>query len=214
MGFFDWFRSSTTNVETEDDILWLTKQAKLRGILRGIEEQLGRTDPPSAIVVVAQFKDCLADLEELFAEHPIDGSVACCLASELETLPRAGEPPVGTAKFEIVVAERHLLPIHDAAVLKHARGLPDRCRVVQHQSLDDVLMRLFAREWVGSLLSKLGMTEEDPLQSRMVTSRIKRAQRELASRAFDDRPADSAEEWVQRNRPDLWPSLRPESDCD
>jgi len=54
-------------------------------------------------------------------------------------------------------------------------------------SLDDDLMRIFAREWVGGLLEKLGMTEGQEIQSGMVSRGIEKAQKRVEARNFEIR---------------------------
>src|SRR6266481_1026580 len=43
-------------------------------------------------------------------------------------------------------------------------------------SLEDDLMRIFAKEWVSNLLQRLGMEEGVPIESRLITRRIEKAQ--------------------------------------
>ncbi|HEY5382031.1 MAG TPA: preprotein translocase subunit SecA [Acidobacteriaceae bacterium] len=54
-------------------------------------------------------------------------------------------------------------------------------------SLEDDLMRIFAREWVGTLLQKLGMEEGMPIESRMISKRIEGAQKAVESQNFESR---------------------------
>jgi preprotein translocase subunit SecA len=54
-------------------------------------------------------------------------------------------------------------------------------------SLEDDLMRIFAREWVGTLLQKLGMEEGVPIESRMISKRIEGAQKAVESQNFESR---------------------------
>jgi len=54
-------------------------------------------------------------------------------------------------------------------------------------SLQDDLMRLFAGEWVGSFLGKLGMQEGEAIVAPMVTRAITRAQKKVESRNFEIR---------------------------
>jgi preprotein translocase subunit SecA len=54
-------------------------------------------------------------------------------------------------------------------------------------SLQDDLMRIFAGEWVSSVLERLGMEEGQAIESRMVTSRITAAQKKIEERNFDSR---------------------------
>jgi len=54
-------------------------------------------------------------------------------------------------------------------------------------SLEDDLMRIFAREWVSTLLQKLGMEEGVPIESRMITNRIEKAQKAVETQNFESR---------------------------
>jgi preprotein translocase subunit SecA len=54
-------------------------------------------------------------------------------------------------------------------------------------SLEDDLMRIFAGEWVGNLLGRLGMQEGEAIESRMVSRRISGAQKKVEERHFDSR---------------------------
>ena len=54
-------------------------------------------------------------------------------------------------------------------------------------SLEDDLMRIFAKEWVSTLLQKLGMEEGVPIESRMITSRIEGAQKAVEAQNFESR---------------------------
>jgi preprotein translocase subunit SecA len=54
-------------------------------------------------------------------------------------------------------------------------------------SLEDDLMRIFAREWVGTLLQRLGMEEGVPIESGMISKRIEGAQKAVESQNFESR---------------------------
>ncbi len=54
-------------------------------------------------------------------------------------------------------------------------------------SLEDDLMRIFAREWVSTLLQSLGMEEGMPIESRMISRRIEGAQKAVESQNFESR---------------------------
>src|SRR6202012_788137 len=51
-------------------------------------------------------------------------------------------------------------------------------------SLEDDLMRIFAREWVSTLLQRLGMEEGVPIESGMISRRIEAAQKAVESQNF------------------------------
>ena len=54
-------------------------------------------------------------------------------------------------------------------------------------SLEDDLMRIFAKEWVSNLLQRLGMEEGIPIESRMITKRIEAAQKAVEAQNFEAR---------------------------
>ena len=54
-------------------------------------------------------------------------------------------------------------------------------------SLEDDLMRIFAKEWVSNLLQRLGMEEGVPIESRMITRRIEVAQKAVEGQNFESR---------------------------
>jgi len=54
-------------------------------------------------------------------------------------------------------------------------------------ALEDDLMRIFAKEWVSTLLQRLGMEEGVPIESRMITSRIEKAQKAVEGQHFESR---------------------------
>jgi preprotein translocase subunit SecA len=54
-------------------------------------------------------------------------------------------------------------------------------------SLEDDLMRIFAKQWVSVLLEKLGMEEGVPIESRMISNRIEAAQKAVESQNFESR---------------------------
>ena len=54
-------------------------------------------------------------------------------------------------------------------------------------SLEDDLMRIFAREWVSILLQRLGMEEGVPIESKMISKRIEGAQKAVEAQNFESR---------------------------
>ncbi len=54
-------------------------------------------------------------------------------------------------------------------------------------SLEDDLMRIFAKEWVSTLLQRLGMEEGVPIESRMISRRIEKAQETVEAQNFEAR---------------------------
>ncbi|MDP9263287.1 MAG: preprotein translocase subunit SecA, partial [Acidobacteriota bacterium] len=54
-------------------------------------------------------------------------------------------------------------------------------------SLEDDLMRIFAKEWVSKWLERLGMEEGIPIESRLITRRIEAAQKAVEVQNFEAR---------------------------
>lgn len=54
-------------------------------------------------------------------------------------------------------------------------------------SLEDDLMRIFAADWVRKMMDRLGMEEDVPIESKMVSKSIERAQTQVEGRNFDIR---------------------------
>jgi hypothetical protein len=203
MGFLDWFKSTPENVTVHDDKIWLSKQAKLNGMAKALLQRLDEQDRPDAVILVAHFQDSLDELQQI-AEN--------VGASDLVTVTTAGMLRKNAAfctsfdpsrTVEIVVGERHPLQSHDENVLAFVRSLPCRCRLVYHVSLEDPLMRAFCGEWVETVLKRLGMAEDEAIDSNLVARRIKAAQKKIAKQCVSESPADSAELWMERNCPEM-----------
>jgi preprotein translocase subunit SecA len=54
-------------------------------------------------------------------------------------------------------------------------------------SLEDDLMRIFAKEWVSNLLQRLGMEEGVPIESKMISRRIEGSQKTVEAQNFEAR---------------------------
>ena len=176
MGLFHWFKQRS-NVEVANDRIWLTKRAKLQGISSEIGGALADPNGPIVILLVAHFTDYVQALETLVQQSGFDEkTVLVAMAEDLT----AHSPPVTTSSesqwIGIVVAERHPLPSHDESLAAFARAVPCRSRIVFHLSLDDPVMQLFAGGWVKQVLERLGMSENEAIESRIVACRIRRAQ--------------------------------------
>src|SRR5205823_9385845 len=89
--------------------------------------------------------------------------------------------------LHIVGTERHEARRIDNQLRGRAgrQGDPGSSRF--YLSLDDDLMRIFAGEWVQSILQRLGMEEGQAIESRMVSRRIAAAQKKVEERNFDIR---------------------------
>ena len=107
-------------------------------------------------------------------------------------------------RFEII----HVTIDHAGSADKHleqfADELPCRCRLSHHLSLKDPLLNIFAGEWVQKVLRDMGMPEDEAIQSKMVSRRLKRTQQMIEEKAIASSSAESAAEWLEKNCPELW----------
>ena len=74
-------------------------------------------------------------------------------------------------------------------------------RVEPLASLDEPLMARFSGAWVQELLRKMGMQEDEAIESPLVSRRIRAAQDRILKQVTSFEPAESAEEWLRRNVP-------------
>jgi hypothetical protein len=210
MGIFDWFKGTASNVTLLNDAVWLTKQAKFKGITQRISRRPTEKDCPDAIILVAHFRDSLEDLRRIVDQTNDSGSITCATADTLR-MDTASKIRIDESKvIEILVAEYHPLPPHDEAVLDFARSLPCRCRLIYYVSLEDPLIRAICGEWVEDLLRKLGMAEDEVIESKLISRKIKAAQKKFGSQCLTtirltEANVDSAEMWMERNCSQIWP---------
>jgi preprotein translocase subunit SecA len=97
------------------------------------------------------------------------------------------EKVVATGGLHILGTERHEARRIDNQLRGRAgrQGDPGSSRF--YLSLEDDLMRIFARAWVSTLLQRLGMEEGIPIESRMITRRIEAAQKAVEAQNFESR---------------------------
>ena len=215
MGLFGWLFGKRERVASRD-VICLSDAARMNGVTKAIDSHLAAGRP---VLVLAHFPTTLA----AFGEHlmrpdrpyaAIPSALTPRAALELATAGpqvlfglvqnlRPDEfPPDETAPpcpLAVIVLERHFLRTHDERVAKFTAGLggttPDF-----HVSLDDPLMAMFAGEWVANTLRRLGMEENQTVESEMVSRRIRAAQAKIATSNPTDHEADSPAEWLERNR--------------
>jgi preprotein translocase subunit SecA len=94
---------------------------------------------------------------------------------------------VAVGGLHILGTERHEARRIDNQLRGRAgrQGDPGSSRF--YLSLEDDLMRIFAKAWVSTLLQKLGMEEGVPIESRMISKRIEAAQKAVEAQNFESR---------------------------
>jgi preprotein translocase subunit SecA len=104
-----------------------------------------------------------------------------------EKMKEEGRQVAAMGGLHIVGTERHEARRIDNQLRGRAgrQGDPGSSRF--YVSLQDDLMRIFGGEWVSNLLGRLGMEEDQAIESRMVSKRIEAAQKKIEERNFDIR---------------------------
>ena len=97
------------------------------------------------------------------------------------------EEVVAVGGLHIFGTERHEARRIDNQLRGRAgrQGDPGSSRF--YLSLEDDLMRIFAKEWVSNLLQRLGMEEGIPIESKLITRRIEAAQKAVEAQNFEAR---------------------------
>ncbi|MEF2147268.1 preprotein translocase subunit SecA [Aquilutibacter rugosus] len=133
------------------------------------------------IVLGGSLESELADLE---AQGVVDDATRERLKAEWQVRHDAVKAAGG---LHIVGTERHESRRIDNQLRGRAgrQGDPGSSRF--YLSLEDNLMRIFASDWVQRVMSRMGLQEDDVIESGMVTKQIANAQRKVEAHNFDIR---------------------------
>jgi len=104
-----------------------------------------------------------------------------------EAAQREHDEVIATGGLFILGTERHESRRIDNQLRGRAgrQGDPGESRF--YLSLEDDLMRIFAKQWVSTLLERLGMEEGMPIESKMISKRIEGAQKAVEAQNFESR---------------------------
>jgi preprotein translocase subunit SecA len=160
---------------------FMAKQELLKkGMARSISPAEGAINPMAAPGMLRfyyqgqEFETTQENWDRVFAQH------SAVVAKEREEVLAAGG-------LYIIGTERHESRRVDNQLRGRAgrQGDPGASRF--YLSLEDDLMRIFAREWVSTLLQRLGMEEGVPIESKMISNRIEKAQMAVEGQNFEAR---------------------------
>jgi preprotein translocase subunit SecA len=160
---------------------FLTKQELVKKThARAVSAAEGEISPTAAAGMMRfyyqgqEFETPEADWSEVYAGY------AAQAAKEREDVLAAGG-------LIIIGTERHESRRVDNQLRGRAgrQGDPGASRFFL--SLEDDLMRIFAKEWVSNLLQRLGMEEGVPIESKLITRRIEAAQKAVEGQNFESR---------------------------
>ncbi|MGH9588327.1 MAG: preprotein translocase subunit SecA [Acidobacteriaceae bacterium] len=108
-------------------------------------------------------------------------------AIHAENAAKEHDEVIAAGGLHIVVTERHESRLVDNQLRGRAGRQGDPGSSNFFLSLEDDLMRIFAKEWVSTLLQKMGMEEGVPIESKMISRRIQKAQEQVEAQNFEAR---------------------------
>ena len=188
----------------EEDKIYKTKKAKYAAVINKIEE-LRKAGRP--VLVGTTDVDTSELLSRMLKMRGIPHNVlnAKQFAREAEIVAQAGQsstvtvatnmagrgtdiklsPEVKAAGgLAIIGTERHDSRRVDRQLRGRAGRQGDPGSSIFYVSFEDKLMRLFGSDKIAATVDKLGMTDEDALESRMLSNSIEKAQRQVEENNF------------------------------
>lgn len=215
MGLFDWFRRRRRPPIT----LWLDNDSQLRGFVDAVADDV---ESGQAVLVVAHFKEKLVEVGRALAEAGIEfelrsewtpsdtqqlcsgnASVKAVLAAALPDLPevRSYPGPAHVPSVSVRLVDMHVMDEENLRVERFTAGLSAPAQISASLSFDDPVMEVFAKPWVKTMMVRMGLTADQPIDSPMVDKGLRRALQKLAKTATGNVPCDSLPEWLRRNMP-------------
>ena len=190
--------------DDQDDIIYKTKTAKFKAVIDRIVEITGQGRP---VLVGTTDVDTSELLSRMLKLRGIRHNVLNAKehAREAEIVAQAGQsstvtiatnmagrgtdiklsPEVKAAGgLAIIGTERHDSRRVDRQLRGRSGRQGDPGSSVFYISLEDKLMRLFGAERIASVVDKMGMKDDEALESSMLSSAIERAQRKVEENHF------------------------------
>ena len=191
----------------EPDAIYKTKRAKYRAVGQAVEE-IHKTGQPILIgtTSITQSEELSAILKKHGVEHNVlnakyhekeaeiikDAGQRGAVTIATNMAGRGTDIPLGDGVQElgglyILGTERHESRRIDNQLRGRAGRQGDPGRSKFYLSLEDDLLRLFASDNIASIMDRLGMDENDPIEHKLITRSIERAQKKVEARNFDIR---------------------------
>ena len=190
--------------QDNDDIIYKTKKAKYAAVINKVVELRAAGRP---VLVGTTDVDTSELLSRMLKMRGIPHNVlnAKQFAREAEIVAQAGQSSTVTIAtnmagrgtdiklskevkdaggLAIIGTERHDSRRVDRQLRGRAGRQGDPGSSTFYVSLEDKLMRLFGSERIAAVVDKLGMTDEDALESSMLSSSIEKAQRKVEENNF------------------------------
>ncbi len=190
--------------QDNDDLIYKTKKAKYAAVINKVVELRAAGRP---VLVGTTDVDTSELLSRMLKMRGIPHNVlnAKQFAREAEIVAQAGQSSTVTIAtnmagrgtdiklskevkdaggLAIIGTERHDSRRVDRQLRGRAGRQGDPGSSTFYVSLEDKLMRLFGSERIAAVVDKLGMTDEDALESSMLSSSIEKAQRKVEENNF------------------------------
>lgn len=197
MGLLDFlFGKREPELVKRNSYIWLTHQARLRGIAEAVEEAQAKGNA-AGILLVAHFTEMLALLRSQAEQASDSVPVRAVLAADLANY-AGGFSSASNHVLHFIVAERHPLFSRDSDVDDFVQSLHCASVIHYHMSVEDPLFRVFMGDVGRKIMTGL-MQDDERIESKMVERRIEGAQRSIEASVTSDEPANSADEWFKLN---------------
>ncbi|QGU94158.1 preprotein translocase subunit SecA [Clostridium bovifaecis] len=189
------------------DVVYKSEKAKFKAIVNEIEETYKKGQPALVGTVSIEKSELLSDMlkrrgiphrvlnakyheqeAEIISHAGERGNIT--IATNMAgrgTDIKLGEGVEELGGLKVIGTERHESRRIDNQLRGRSgrQGDPGFSRF--YVSLDDDLMRIFASERLQGIVEKLGLSDEDAIESRMVSSAIENAQKKVEGNNFDIR---------------------------
>jgi len=189
------------------DVIYKTKRAKYKAVVQAVGEAHQKGQP---VLVGTTSIEQSEDLSRMLKKTGVPHNVLNAKYHEMEAQIIAGAGQRGAVTIatnmagrgtdivlgegvpeigglHIIGTERHESRRIDNQLRGRAgrQGDPGSSRF--YLSLEDDLMRLFGSDNISSLMDKLGMEEDEPIEHKLITRSIEKAQKKVEARNFDIR---------------------------
>ena len=225
MGILDWFKNKKRFVRC-DDMYATTREGLWKALRRTV---MAPQHSQKAIWLVAHFTDSFtalqAELETWQVEYEVvtqpvimselnrsglvqSGKVNLVLAQLLQndvaqaatnSFAKEIEQSDSTS-IAMIMVERHPLIHHDQRVEEFGREAPYKVEFGYFNSLDDEVLALVINETLLTILKQLGLNDHELITSSLVSRRLETVLKRVAPTYRNDKPADSASEWIKLNQ--------------
>ena len=217
MSIFDWFSGPKRFLKQVPERVWFSNEDRKRLFPNEFRnDRAGNT----LTIVTAHFDKAVNEICEVLgvsvaytrvnepyewsaAIKPSDANPTPIVIVRAGVLQKVGMPtlPAGLESVRILVYERHLLREKDDEIEAFGERFLKPGEIWFHMSLDDALLKIFAKDWMKDFLRSSAKGGNPWLDSRMITKSIEKAQARMQERAISQKDAESAEEWLKKNVP-------------